>query len=96
MKIKLAILLLATLPVTVSAQDSCMRTCASWDTFCKSPPQIMATKCRLGVPVKHGQCEQLGIPAHYMVRGGGSLVEGFPCTTNETGKSAAAIIKPYL
>lgn len=55
-----------------------LRVCESWDTFCKSPKQIVATKCRLGVPVKWEQCEALNIPSHYMIRGGGSLVEGLP------------------
>ena len=72
------LLLAALIPMTVNAQ--CLRECESWDTFCKSPEQITATKCRLGVPVKHEQCEKLNIPKHYMIRGGGSLVEALPCT----------------
>lgn len=68
------------LPVTALADNSCYRVCADWDTFCKSPQQIVATKCRLGVPVKHEQCESLNIPTRYMIRGGGSLVDGLPCS----------------
>ncbi len=76
---KMLLLMMVTFPVIADGY----RVCESWDTFCKSPSQIVATKCRLGVPVKHEQCEALNIPKHYMVRGGGSLVEGLPVTELE-------------
>lgn len=71
--------------ITFSAygESNCYRKCAEWDTFCKSPKQIVATKCRLGVPVKHEQCKILSIPSHYLVRGGGSFVDGLPCSYNK-------------
>ena len=72
------ILLLLFIP-TLSFAD-CYRVCETWDTFCKSPKQIVATKCRLGVPVKHEQCKALGISTRYLIRGGGSLVDGMPCS----------------
>ena len=95
----IAIVLIAASSTAATAQPketTCFRTCASWDTFCKSPAQIVATKCRLGVPVKHGQCELLGLPSHYMVRGGGSLVEGMPCTAVETNKSTEKLLENYI
>lgn len=63
---------------SLTAHADGYRICATWDTFCKSPKQIVATKCRLGVPVKHEECRQLGISYRYLVRGGGSLVDGLP------------------
>lgn len=59
------------------------RECESWDTFCKSPEQIVATKCRLGIPVKWEYCEIVGISKRYLIRGGGSLVEALPYTDDE-------------
>jgi len=73
--------LLLLIPFTIHAQG--YRDCESWDTFCKSPEQIVATKCRLGVPVKWGYCEELNIPKRYLIRGGGSLVEALPVTDYE-------------
>jgi len=58
----------------------CYRECEDWDTFCKSPEQIVATKCRLGIPVKQEYCQVLNIPNRYLIRGSGSLVEALPCT----------------
>ena len=74
--------------------DTCYRECAAWDTFCKSPPQIVATKCRLGVPVYNETCAALGIDNPY-VNFRYSLVDGLPCSTNE-GRSTTAIINDYL
>lgn len=95
MKTSIIIIAAALAASSAYAEESntCYRTCAAWDTFCKSPAQIVATKCRLGVPVKHGQCEALGIPSHYMVRGGGSLVEGMPCTSLKLNITTDAVIK---
>ena len=61
------------------AYEPCLKECADWDTFCKSPKQVVATKCRLGVPVYHDQCEAVGIDKGWYLRGNGSLVEAMPC-----------------
>ena len=95
----IAIVLMAASSTAATAQPketTCFRTCASWDTFCKSPAQIVATKCRLGVPVKQGQCAMLSIRSHYMVRGGGSLVEGMPCTAIKTKKGTEKLLEKYI
>ena len=76
MKYILAVLLTLSFSIAIAGNTVCQ----SWDTFCKSPKQIVATKCRLGVPVKHEQCKELKVPMRYMIRGGGSLVEGLPVT----------------
>ena len=81
------ILMMFTLP----ASADCYRVCAEWDAFCKSPEQIVATKCRLGVPVKWDQCKSLGIPTRYMIRGGGSLVDGLPCTNEQAKEMQKAV-----
>ena len=80
---------------SINSNAEGFRTCASWDTFCKNPAQIVATKCRLGVPVKHDQCDSLGIPKHYQIRGGGSLVSGLPYSETE-GHSTESILKEYI
>ena len=80
---KLIFLILWLSPFMALADGDCYRVCESWDTFCKSPKQIVATKCRLGVPVYHEQCKALGISSRYLVRGGGSLVEGMPCSADK-------------
>jgi len=74
--------------------DSCYRECAAWDTFCKSPPQIVATKCRLGVPVYNETCAALGIDNPY-VNFRYSLVEGLPCSSIE-GRPTKQVITDYL
>ncbi len=87
-------IILALFAAQTQAADTGYRQCAGWDTFCKNPAQIVATKCRLGVPVKHSQCKQLGIPSHYMVRGGGSLVTGLPYTENN-GTNTKTVLDKY-
>ena len=77
---------LAMLTFNVTADEICYRVCETWDTFCKSPEQIVATKCRLGVPVYHEACSALGIPKHYTIRGGGDLVQPMPCTNEKKGE----------
>ncbi|PCJ88576.1 MAG: hypothetical protein COA54_02330 [Thiotrichaceae bacterium] len=96
MKTSILILAITLIPATASADNNGFRQCAAWDTFCKSPAQIVATKCRLGVPVKHEQCEALGIPGRYMIRGGGSLVEGLPVTTQDTDQSTDQVLADYI
>ena len=75
------IILISLFSTAVYSDGQCIKECEAWDTFCKSPKQVITTKCRLGVPVYHEQCKELGISSRYLVRGGGSLVDGLPCTT---------------
>ena len=79
---KKLIFLIMLISLSVNAGE-CYRVCETWDTFCKSPEQIVATKCRLGVPVYHEACSALGIPKHYTIRGGGDLVQPMPCTNEK-------------
>lgn len=78
----------------VFAGDSCYRQCEPWDTFCKSPAQIVATKCRLGVPVHAEACAALGIKNPY-VNFRYSLVDALPCTALE-GRPTLDVIAEYL
>ena len=96
MKTSITLLALALTSTAAAAENSGFRECAAWDTFCKSPAQIVATKCRLGVPVKHDQCRALDIPVHYMIRGGGSLVEGLPVTSLKTDHSTDHVLTNYI
>ncbi len=79
---------------TFSAQAQGFRDCASWDTFCKSPPQIVATKCRLGVPVNQLTCDSLGY-GDYSRRNGG-LVVGLPVSEMELNKTTDEILSIYI
>lgn len=84
MKSLFIITMLSIFPLLSSAADSCLpATCQAWDTFCKSPKQIIATKCRLGVPVYHSACDALGVDKRLYLRGHGSLVDPLPCTAIE-------------
>lgn len=68
--------------------------CATWDTFCKLPPEIVATKCRLGVPVEQSTCDLLGYGRYSQMNGG--LVSGLPVSELEYGISTDEILKDYL
>ncbi len=79
--------------LTFSVQAG-IKPCASWDTFCKSPPQIVATKCRLGVPVNQVTCDSLGY-GDYSRRNGG-LVVGLPVSEMELNKTTDEILNDYI
>ena len=68
------------------------KTCASWDTFCKNPAQIVATKCRLGVPVYHEQCKALG-QSNRDTYVDAPLQEGLPVSSQATGKDTITLLR---
>ena len=92
MKVLISMLFSMLFPFSVNAQG--FRDCATWDTFCKSAPQIVATKCRLGVPVEQSTCDLLGY-GHYSTMSGG-LVPGLPVSELEFGVTTNEILKDYL
>ena len=90
---KTIIFLLLSVFAVNSDAGECFTACESWDTFCKSPLQIVATKCRLGVPVNDEQCMALGVDTRFSIAG---QVEGLPCSADKAGTSTLAIIQTLL
>jgi hypothetical protein len=76
----LKIFILSLFAISFNVAAAGYKVCATWDTFCKSPEQIVATKCRLGVQVKKEQCAALGINPNFYFFSNSSL-EGLPVTT---------------
>ena len=84
---------LLVLSFVVASCSGTYRQCATWDTFCKTPPQIVATKCRLGVPVYWETCAALGYPQTDWKRAA-SLRPGLP-NTELAGVKTRDVLRHY-
>ena len=68
------------------------RQCEKWDSMCKNSAEIVATKCRIGVPVFHDQCDALKIPGFHNANHH-SLSEGLPVTAAERSETTLDILR---